>query len=209
MRFISLLVAFCFSLNVMAGTGTVAALEKTLDNYHYALSVEWDQKDQKFYDAKTAEFFAELEILIKEQGLSKEEILSVIEKKTNNDQIVNALKLKLSLMGQGASLEDLSQMVKEASKDLYSQGASWNGSVVFPIAIGLLVAGVIGYALWWDANHKCVAYEEQYVCNTYSNCTYGGGYYDPYYGGGFGGSYCYGSYTTCGYTDVCTQYERK
>ena len=211
MRLVSLFVALCFSLNVMASTGTVQELERHLDDYHYALSVEWDQKDQKFYDAKTNEFFAKLQKLIKEDGLSQDQIMALVNNKVPNKEVVNALKLKLSLLAKGASVEELAAIVKESSKDFYSQGASWNGSVIFPVAIGLLVAAVIGYSLWFNATHECVAYESQYVCNTYNNCQYNGGYYDPYYGGGsYGGTYCYGpSYTTCGYADVCTEYAKK
>lgn len=210
MRIVSLLVAFCFSLNVMASTGTVAELERAMDDYHYSLSVEWDQKDQAFYDAQTKAFFAKLEKLIKEDGMSKEEIMKLVEKKANNQTVVNALKLKLSLLSKGASAEEMAAIVRESAKDMYSQGASWNGSVVVPVVIGLLVAAVIGYSIWWDANHECVAWENQYVCNTYNDCHYYGGGYDPYYGGYYGGSYCYGSsYTTCGYADVCVEYAKK
>lgn len=209
MRIISLLVAFCFSLNVMASTGTVSELERAMDDYHYSLSVEWDQKDQNFYDSKTKEFFAKLETLIKNEGLTKEQIMSLVERKANGPQVVNALKLKLSLLGKGSSAEELAGMVKEASRDLYSQGASWNGGVVVPVVIGLLVAAVIGYSIWWDANHECVAWEEQYTC--YQTCSYGGGYYGAggYGGTYYNGSYCYGYTTVCGWDDVCTQYQRK
>lgn len=211
MRFVSLLIAFCFSLNVMASTGTVQELEKALDNYQYSLSVEWDQKDQNFYDAKTKEFFATLEKLVKEEGLSKDQILTVVESRSANKNTVEALKLKFSLLNKNSSTEELSSIVRDSAKDLYSQGASWNGEVIIPVAVGLLVAAAVGYAIWWSATHECVAYENQYVCNTYNNCGYYGGGYDPYYGGGYyGGSYCYGSaYTTCGYQDVCTQYAKK
>lgn len=211
MRIISLLVAFCFSLNVMASTGTVAELERAMDDYHYSLSVEWDQKDQAFYDAQTKAFFAKLEKLIKENGMSQTEIMNLVEKKANNKAVVDALKLKLMLLSKGASAEEMAAIVRDSAKDMYSQGASWNGSVVVPVVIGLLVAAVIGYSIWWDATHECVAYETQYVCNTYNDCSYYGGGYDPYYGGGYyGGSYCYGSsYTTCGYADVCVEYAKK
>lgn len=211
MRIISLLIAFCFSLNVMASTGTVQELEKALDNYHYSLSVEWDQKDQNFYDSKTKEFFASLEKMIKEDGLTKDQILSLVAKRSNNSKAVEALKLKFSLLSSNSSAEELSSIIKESSKDIYSQGASWNGEVIWTTSIVLLIAAAVGYAIWWNATHECVAWENQYVCNTYNNCHYTGGYYDPYYGGGYyGGTYCYGSaYTTCGYQDVCTQYAKK
>jgi hypothetical protein len=210
MRIISLLVAFCFSLNVMASTGTVQELERVLDDYHYSLSVEWDQRDQQFYDSKTKDFFGKLEKLITTEGLSKDQMMNLVEKKVNNKNVVEALKLKMSLLAKGASAEDLARMIQDSTKEMYATGASWNGEVVRTVAIVLLVAAIIGYSVWWDSNHECVAYENQYVCNTYNNCTYTGGYYDPYYGGYSGGSTCFGGpYTTCGYADVCTQYEKK
>jgi hypothetical protein len=205
-------VAFCFTFNVLASTGTVQELERVLDDYQYSLSVEWDQKDQNFYDVKTKEFFSKLEQLIKDEGLSQEQIMTLVNKKANNKSLVEALKLKLNLMGKNISNVELIKLVNESTKDLYSRGASWNGQIIIPVAIGLLIAAVVGYAIWWDANHVCVAWENQYVCNTYNNCPqYGGGHYDPYNGGFYGGKYCYGPLytTTCGYEDVCTQYEKK
>jgi hypothetical protein len=211
MRIISLLIAFCFSLNVMASTGTVQELEKALDDYHYSLSVEWDQKDQAFYDSKTKEFFSKMESMIKNDGLTQEQVLTLVSKKVNNPKVVESLKLKAALMGKAASAEELAKMIKDSTDDMYAQGASWNGQVIVPVVIGLLVVAAISYSIWWGATHECVAYEQQYVCNTYNNCSYSGGYYDPYYGGGYyGGSYCYGgSYTTCGWADVCTEYAKK
>lgn len=209
MRLVSLFVAICFSLNVMASTGTVQELEKMMDDYHYSMSVEWDQKDQAFFNAKTQEFFAGLENLIKTNGLTKEQLLSIVEKKVSDKAIVDAIVLKMGLLSSTANAAELANLVKETAKDMYAKGASWNGSAIVPVAMGLLIAGVIGYAIYWSATHKCVAYEQRYVCNTYNNCYYGGSY-DPYYGGYYGGSYCYGgTYTTCGYQNVCTAYEKK
>lgn len=212
MRLVSLLVAFCFSMNVMASTGSVQELERLMDDYTYTLSVEWDQKDQAFYEAQTKAFFEKMGSLIKENGLSKTEVMKLVELKTKNKAALEALKLKLSVLSKGASTEELVKIVKDSSKDLYSQGASWNGSVIIPVALGLVIVGVIAYAVWWDATHECVQWENQYVCSTYDNCYYtGGGYGGGYYGGGYYGGYtCYGPIrTVCGYQDVCTKYAKK
>lgn len=211
MKFMSLLVAFCFSMNVFAATGSISALEQAVDEYQFALTVEWDQKDNKFLDAQTEVFFAKLQKLIKDEGLSQKEIMAFAESKMQDKDALAALKLKASLLAKANNTEELTKLVKEASKDFYAQGASWNGATVVPVVIGLVIVGVIGYAVWFSATHECVAYEEQYVCNSYNNC-YGGGYYGGgYYGGGYyGGGYCYGGgYTTCGYADVCVEYAKK
>ncbi len=213
MKLVSLLVAFCFSFNVFASSGVVSELERELDSYHYALSVEWDQKDQAFYDAKTAEFFAALKALIKDNGLSQAQLMTVMEKKINDKNLLEAMKLKMSLLKTGSSAEDLAKMIKDSTKDMYAQGASWNGQAIVPVAVGILVAATIGYFIWWKVTHECVKYESQYICDTFYNCPYGAGhgYGGQNYGTFYNGSYCYGVTTTtsCGYTDVCTEYARK
>lgn len=208
MKFMSLLVAFCFSMNVFAATGSLAALEQTVDEYQYALTVEWDQKDAKFYDAQTTAFFAKLQKLIQDKGLNQDDIMAFAESKVKDAKVLEALKAKAALLGKANSNEELAKLVNEASKDFYAQGASWSGSSVLPVILGLVVVGVIGYAIWWGATHECVAWDNRYTCNSYSNCGYSGGYYGGYYGGSY--YHCYGgSYTVCGYADVCTQYQKK
>jgi hypothetical protein len=215
MRFVSLFVAFVFSLNVMASTGTVQELERHMDDYQYALSVEWDQKDQAFYDAQTKNFFEKMSKLVA-AGLTQEEVLVMVEAKTKNKIALEALKLKISLLSKDASSEELAQIVKEASKDLYSEGASWNGQVVFSVVIGLVVIGALAYSIWWSATHECVAYENQYVCTQQNNCYYSGGTSTGGYSYDVWGNYvqqgytCYGApRTVCGYQDVCTEYAKK
>jgi hypothetical protein len=212
MRIVSLLVAICFSFNVMASTGTIQQLESSLNDYQYSLSVEWDQKDQAFYDAKTAEFFAKLDKLIKEDGLTKEEILAFAALKLNNKPLVDAIKLKMSLF-KNTSAEDLASMISESSKDMYAKGASWNGEIIFP-AIGVLIAvAIVGYSYWWDAHHECVATDTVYMCNTYNSCTGMStmGTYSPYWTGIPNNSpNCINfPQTYCGYQTVCTEYVEK
>lgn len=204
MRFMSLLVALCFSMNVFASTGTIQELERQIDDYNYALSVDWDQKDAKVYEAKTNEFFAKLQKLIKEEGLTQTELMTVVENKMGNKEALAALKLKLSVLSSATTAEQLSQIIKDSSKDLYSRGASWNGDATGPVILGLLVAAVVGYAIWFSATHECVRSEPRYTCNSYNNC-YGGYYGNGYYGGG----YCNYSTVTCGYTDYCLEYAKK
>ena len=181
MKLMSLLVAFCFSMNVFAATGSIEALERTVDEYQYSLSVDWDQKDSKFYDAQTSAFFAKLQKLIKEEGLSQKEVMSFVESKMSNKQALEALKLKASMIAKTNNAEELAKLVRDASKDFYAQGASWNGSSVVPVVIIAVIVGVIAYTVWFNATHECIAYESRYVCNSYNNCY--GSNYGSYNGG--------------------------
>jgi hypothetical protein len=192
-KILSIVLALSFSLNVFAGAAT-QELEKSLDNFQYAMTVEWDQKDQKFADAQTQAFFAEMGKLIQEKGLKQEEIIALAEKKIANKQTVEAIKLKLNLVGNAKNTSELQNVLKDISKDMYSRGASWNGDVVLYGGIIVLVVAVVGYAVWFGATHECVAYDQRWECNSYSNC-------DSY-------GYCYQD-SSCGWEDYCTQYVKK
>lgn len=177
MKLISVILALTLSMNVFANT--VVSLEKSLNDYHYALTVEWDQKDLEFYEYKTKEFFENMILLIKEEGLSEADVLKFAETKMDKSA-VDTLKMKLSLLSKKTSVEELTQAIKESSQSFYDRGASWNGEILESIAIGLAVAGLIGYAIWFNANNDCVSYGERLVCNT-----------------------------KCRYKQVCTEYVRK
>lgn len=193
-KLMSLVLALSFSMNVFASAAT-SELEKSIDSYQYAMTVEWDQKDQKFADAQTQAFFAEMGKLISEKGLTQEEIISLAEKKIANKQTVEAIKLKLSLVGSVKNSAELNSVLKDISKDMYSKGASWNGDAVLIGGVVVLVVALVGYAVWFGATHECVAWDQRWECSSSSNC-------DSY------GNYCY-SDSSCGWEDYCTRYVKK
>lgn len=207
MRIISLIIAFCFSLNVLANSGTIQELERLVDDYHYTLNVEWDQKDSRFYEEQSQIFFKKLERLIVEGNLSKLEVAELLERKINNRAVAEAMKLKMSLLTNVNNSEELARVIRESANDFYDQGASWNGHVVFSVAISIVLIGLLAYSVWWDANHECVAWENKYVCDNRNNCSIYAGY--DGYSHTYNGTICGPSYSTCGYTDVCTRYEKK
>lgn len=192
-KLMSIVLALTFSLNVFASAAT-QELEKSLDDYQYAMTVEWDQKDQKFADAQTTAFFEKMGKLITDKGLKQEEIIALAEKKIANKQTVEAIKLKLNLIGNVKNSSELNSVLKDISKDMYSKGASWNGDVVLIGGVVVLVVALVGYAVWFGSTHECVAYDQRWECNSYDHCD------------GYG--YCY-SDSSCGWEDYCTQYVKK
>ncbi len=165
-KMISIVLLLCMSLNVMAGTAGVQKLEKHLNEFQFAMTVEWDQKDQKFKDAKTKEFNAALEKVIREDGVSQLEVMSLLQKKVISKDALNAIQLKLALLGNASSPEALAKSLEGATKDMYTQGASWNGEVVIPLAIGVIVVAIIAYKWWWEKNHVCAEWELRDECVT-------------------------------------------
>lgn len=202
MKFVAILLSFLITFNVMAGP--VQSLEIVMDDFHYSLTVEWDQKDQAFYDAKTEAFMGQMSKLIKENNVSKEEVLSLAQKKMNNSKAYEALKLKMTLLQTNVSAEQLAEMLKDSAKDFYSAGASWNGEVLTYAIVGLFVIA-IGYTIWFHATHECVQWESVYSCSTYDVCV------SETYDWETGSYYCswYREETSCGYDDVCRQWEKK
>lgn len=210
-KLLSFILLLCLNLNAFAGVGGTLKLERLIDDYQYVVTVEWDQKNQQFYDQETQKFFAGMQKLIQEESLTKAEVLTLMEKKLVSKNTLESLKLKLSLLSKNESSEDLAKALKDSAKDMYSQGANWNGEVIIPLAIGIVVIAALAYKWWWDVHHKCVAWEEKYECSTSSwddrSCWTE---YDE-----DGTSYQECDYywqqevtTTCGMMNSCTEYEK-
>jgi len=192
MKFIALLLTICISFNVSAST--IKELDLLVDNYQYDLSVEWDQNDKKFYEEKTNHFFSELSVLMASKKITSEDLVAFVEKKISNKAELEAMKLKLTLLGQVKTPEQLSRVLQEHTKSFYFKGASWNGQAVASVVVGALVLGLIGYVIWHAANYECVEWEQKWVCHSYDRNDYGGYTYTE---------------TICGYEDVCTRQEKK
>lgn len=193
MRILSALLCFCLTFNVMATSGTVQELERALDEYQYALTVEWDQKDKSFQTEKTEAFYATLSDLM-QKGLSTQEVMTLVEKKSKNVKEVEALRFKLEMLAKNASSSnELAAAMTAHSKDLYATGASWEGSAIL-ISVGIVavLAAAIAYSVWFENNHTCVATAQGQQC----------GWVSPYYNAPQSSQYY-----TCWPTTYCAQWE--
>lgn len=193
MRILSALLCFCLTFNVMAASGTVQELERALDDYQFALTVEWDQKDKAFQTEKTEAFFATLSDLMK-KGLTTEDVMNLVAKKSKNAKEVEAIKLKMEALAKQASTPaELAQVMTDHSKGLYSTGASWEGSAIL-ISVGIVavVGAAIAYSVWFNNNHTCVATAQGEQC----------GWVSPYYNAPQSQQYY-----TCWPTTYCAQWE--
>lgn len=166
MKLFSALLCLCFVLNGLAATGSVSALDKALDQYQFALTVEWDQRDQKVYQAQTQAFFVEVARLMRDEGLTTESVVAVVEKKAQGRIDVKALKLKLELLSKNAnSSDDLARLLSDNSQQFYQRGASWDGEVALYIGLGVLFAAALAYTIWWNIKYECVDYDYVRDCD--------------------------------------------
>lgn len=191
MRILSALIAFCFTMNVFASTGALKELESALDEYQYSMTVEWDQKDEAFKARQIDALTSQVDKLFK-KGLAVQDVNLLVEKRFQNSKVAEAVKMKLSLLGNKVTPANVAQVLKDNSIELYQQGASWNGEAPFFISVGVsivaIIAILVAYNNWKDNNYVCAEYAIADYCTDYYDCGDYGCHYD--------GTDC-GSYERC------------
>lgn len=198
MKILSALIAFCFTMNVFASTGSLKELETAIDDFQYSMTVEWDQKDQAFKTQQIDGLTSKVDQLFK-KGLAVEDLNLLVEKRFHNSKVAEAVKLKLALLGNKVTPANVAQVLKDNSIELYQQGASWNGDTHMFIAIGVAVVAIIAIALaysgWKKDNYECAEYAIADYCTDAYDC-HGN---DSEYSSGhcsYAGTRC-GSYERC------------
>lgn len=184
MKIISIFVAFCFTMNVFASTGSFQEIERAIDDYQFAMTVEWDQKDKEFQTAKTQAFAAKMGELFK-SGLAVQDVNFLLETRFKNSKALEALKLKVQVLEKTTSPEEIAKLIQEHSSELYSSGASWNGNAqlwTWGIVIVAIAVVSMAYEKWQKDNYECVKYAEADQCTDEYDCAGDTCWYD--------GSYC-------------------
>lgn len=111
------------------------ALKNLMDEYHYAMTVEWDQRDPIFAQEAQKSFEQGLEEL-RVQGLSTQQLKSVVPldwKKIETE-------FAMTDLSNPVELRTLIERNTQRSK-----GAAWNGEVLGPVIVLGLLAAVIGW----------------------------------------------------------------
>ena len=171
MKYLRSLLAVVMSfvtLSAYAFSPNQVALKQAFDEFHYALSVDWDQKDQAFFNAKSEDFNQALTNLMK-QGMTKEDLVGFARTEIKDakaaDEIVGRLsKLDVNKMSE----KDLSTTVLGMRSNLYTNGASWQGMDSTTVLIGLGVVALLGFAVWFGATHHCARYNSCGSVDCYS-----------------------------------------
>jgi hypothetical protein len=180
MKLISALLCLCLTFNVLAASGTVQELERALDEYQYALTVEWDQKDASFMEAKTEEFHQAVAVLM-DQGLTEKEVMSLMSQKIKNSKDLEAMTLKIKLLTKKAtSPSEMAKIVSDNAKSLYTTGASWDGYVFASIAGGIGFIALMVFLSVRSSKRTCVATAQGTQCGWYSQYQDGPQFYQCY-----------------------------
>jgi hypothetical protein len=156
MKLVALFLSFCLSLNVVAASSPTQALEQAFDNYHYALTVEWNQEDATFKENQTNIFFAQIDSLFA-QGLTSEEISNFVEKKVSDQKLLSNIKTNMNKLAMEAgSTADLAALLNANSADFYQQGASWTASRAQVAGIVVAISALFLYGIFFNIKYGCL-----------------------------------------------------
>ncbi len=148
-------------------------MKAVFDELHYALSVEWDQKDPAFYQAQMEKFSAS----VKAANVSNQALIEETLSQVKDEKLAKELRTAFTMISiNKMSSSEAQSYVRDVMNKSYSRGASWNGSG--GMVVGLLVILVIVAAVALASGNARVTDDcvEAYSCEDY--CTAGVCYED-------------------------------
>jgi len=184
LRLITFLMAMSI-FTVHADVGAQHSLKTAFDDLNYSLSVEWDQKDRTFYDAKIAAFTKSVSEL-QAQGLTNGELVEFVKANLKDKALAKDLETAYTVISLNKlSKEEARKLVLDTTSKAYSKGASWAGEVILysALIVLIIVAAVVAAPYAGPRNNGCY---DEYVCTDYYDSW---GYY--YYTDCYYQTYCY------------------
>lgn len=153
---------------VQAHASSQNGLKAAFDEMNYALTVEWDQKDQSFYESQLKKFTATVRELQK-SGLTNAQMIDFAKSQVKDAKVAKDLETAFSMITiNKMSSEEASKYMMESMKRSYANGASWNGDVLVYLAVGLLIVALaVGLA---SGNVSSGGGGGYYTC--YDDCYY-------------------------------------
>lgn len=141
-KILSAILAMCFTFTASASTGAIQGLEQALNDYQYTMTVEWDQKDEKFRNQATQALNEKVKSVLASQSISRDELLKLLSKKIVSKKQLEALTVKMALLPKTLT-EEQQIAALMSSVDTGAQGASWNGNIVGPALAVIMVAAML------------------------------------------------------------------
>lgn len=163
---ISIILALTLTSSTFAQTGSLNQLGTIVDEFQYAMSVQWDQKDEAFAEASTKIFLTKAQAILAEKKLDPKELENFLEQRIGSKKTLEAMKLQIALNPNLTTSEFL-ELIRKNQSSFYSEGANWNGTGATLGLIGL-IGGFVGLILLisWASGPgaNCLRHEMQYYC---------------------------------------------
>lgn len=189
-KLVTLMMVFTL-FTVQAHATAQNGLKAAFDEMNYALTVEWDQKDQSFYESQLKQFTGTVRELQK-KGLTNQQMIDFAKSQVKDAKAAKDLETAFSMITiNKMSSEEASLYMMETMKRSYSNGASWAGDALIYLAAGLLIVALAvgvaagggggtggGYSsgcydscYWYDVYCYDYVYGS-YVCDQRYTCDY-------------------------------------
>lgn len=128
-----------FTMSAMATTQD--GLKTAYDEFNWAVTVEWDQKDPAFYEAKKLEFTRAIGAL-EAEGMTRKELIAFTKSQIKDASVLKDLNTALEAVSTNTMTSAQAQefMLKSINS---AQGASWDGSVIIFTPVGFVVLVLI------------------------------------------------------------------
>lgn len=140
-KVLSIVITLLLSFNLVAATPGAGRLSTLVDDFQFALTVEWDQKDKVAFETINEEFRQKLNLIVQEEGISKTELMKFLETKVRNKKLLDEMQLRIQLMSQNPTSSEIQSLFNDMKSSIYGQGASWVGEVAF--VTGWVILAVI------------------------------------------------------------------
>lgn len=157
------------TLTAQVSANSQSGLKTAFDELNYSLNVEWDQKDENFYNTQSEKFTKEI-MKLQEAGLSNKELMDFAITQVKDKTLAHEIQTTFSLVSIDAmSSQEAQEHIKKAIAKSYGQGASWSGAAVASgIVLVIVIIAVIAYinkdALTKEAEKCYMAYKCHEVC---------------------------------------------
>lgn len=169
---------FCF-LIVSAHATTNNGLKAAFDELNYALTVEWDQKDQEFYKSQMEKFNSTLNSLQK-SGMSNQEMIDFTLSQLKDENMKKDLKTALMMVQiNQMNQKEAQKYVTDVMNKSYSRGASWGGEIIVGAIVLVLIVAVAAIVAGKARVNEDQGCYEVWKCDNY--CSGNFCYEDCYY----------------------------
>jgi hypothetical protein len=131
-----------FILSTNSYAGGPSSLKEIVDEYRYALEVEWDQQDMNFYNAITAKLHKDIASL----NLSGEEVIKALALEVKDTKLAAEMKnVSEIVILNNLSHEETLELVQNVVAKSYAFGANYIGNA--GAFIGVMALGVLYVAV--------------------------------------------------------------
>jgi len=155
MKKFNVVVLLCLLVQSIAWAGPAHSLKNVVDEYRFALTVEWDQKDPDQLKKIKATFAQSLKELVEVDGLTAADLEVFLKANAKELQVDQTLIDSMKGANGKLDLDKANKVLSEKSADLYMQGSSWAPEDLIWPAIGILVLFEIVVLIITARDDKC------------------------------------------------------